>query len=76
MRKIISIGEKVTVNNVFDGMVIEASLKKNSVTYRVQQTNDDGFNTIWAEDWEITSKHHEVSVVRECLISIKKEEVD
>jgi len=69
MRSIIAIGETVTVNNNFVGMVIEASLKKNSVTYRVQQTTEDGFKTIWAEDWEITSKTKKITIVRECLLS-------
>jgi len=74
MRSIIAIGETVTVNNTFVGMVIEASLKKNSVTYRVQQTTDDTLNTIWAEDWEITSGTKKLTLIRECLLTDKPKE--
>ena len=54
---IIPVGEKVTINNVFDGMVMSISLRKNAIIYEVQQTNEDGFKVIWANDWEITSTH-------------------
>lgn len=54
---IIPIGEKVTVNDNFEGMIISISLRKNSITYEVQQTNEGGMITVWANDWEITSTH-------------------
>ena len=54
---IIPVGEKVTVNDNFEGMIIGISLRKNSIVYEVQQTNEDGFRVIWANDWEITSTH-------------------
>jgi len=74
MRHVIAIGEIVTVNNSFVGMIIEISLKKNSVTYRVQQTTDSTFNTIWAEDWEITSGTKKLTLIRECLLTDKPKE--
>lgn len=67
MKNIYSIGQEVVVNNNFTGMIIEASIKKHGVTYRVQKTTGDGYTTIWAEDWEITSKVKEMTLVRECL---------
>ena len=54
---IIPIGEKVIVNDIFDGMIVSISLRKNSIVYEVQQTNEDGVVVIWANDWEITSTH-------------------
>ena len=54
---IIPVGEKVIVNDNFEGMIKSISLRKNSIVYEVQQTNEDGINTIWANDWEITSIH-------------------
>ena len=32
-------------------------IKMNSVGYDVQQTNEDGLITVYANDWEITSSH-------------------
>ena len=57
MKKIISIGTNVTVNNILQGMVISVSLRKNSITYEVQITEEDNMKTFWANDWEITSNH-------------------
>ena len=54
---IIPVGEKVIVNDNFEGMIISISLRKNSIVYEVQQINEDGFKVIWANDWEITSTH-------------------
>ena len=54
---IIPVGEKVIVNDNFEGMIISITLRKNSIIYEVQQTNEDGCITIWANDWEITSTH-------------------
>ena len=54
---IIPVGEKVIVNDNFEGMIISISLRKNSIVYEVQQTNEDGIITLWANDWEITSSH-------------------
>ena len=54
---IIPVGEKVIVNDNFEGMIISISLRKNSIVYEVQQTNEDGIRVIWANDWEITSIH-------------------
>ena len=54
---IIPVGEKVIVNDNFEGMIISISLRKNSIVYEVQQTNENGYITIWANDWEITSTH-------------------
>ena len=54
---IIPVGEKVIVNDNFEGMIISISLRKNAIVYEVQQTNEDGFKVIWANDWEITSTH-------------------
>lgn len=54
---IIPIGEKVTVNGIFEGMIISITLRKNSITYEVQQTNEGGMIAVWANDWEITSTH-------------------
>ena len=54
---IIPIGEKVTVNDNFEGMIISISLRKNAIIYEVQQTNEDGVIVVWANDWEITSNH-------------------
>ena len=55
---IIPVGEKVIVNDNFEGMIISISLRKNSIVYEVQQTNEDGIITLWANDWEITSSHN------------------
>ena len=38
-------------------MIVSISLRKNSIVYEVQQTNEDGCITLWANDWEITSTH-------------------
>ena len=55
---IIPIGEKVIVNDIFDGMIVSISLRKNSIVYEVQQINENGcITTLWANDWEITSTH-------------------
>lgn len=54
---IIPVGEKVIVNDKFEGMIISISLRKNAIVYEVQQTNEDGAIIIWANDWEITSTH-------------------
>ena len=54
---IIPVGEKVIVNDNFEGMIIGISLRKNSIVYEVQQTNENGCITIWSNDWEITSTH-------------------
>ena len=54
---IIPVGEKVIVNDNFDGMIVSISLRKNSIVYEVQQTNENGYITIWSNDWEITSTH-------------------
>ena len=43
---IIPVGEKVTVNDNFEGMIISISLRKNSIVYEVQQTNEDGIRVI------------------------------
>ena len=54
---IIPIGTKVTVNDSFSGMIVSISLRKNSIAYEVQQTNENGAIVMWASDWEITSTH-------------------
>ncbi len=54
---IIPVGEKVIVNDSFEGIIISISLRKNAIVYEVQQINEDGFKVIWANDWEITSTH-------------------
>ena len=69
---IIPIGEKVIVNDIFDGMIVSISLRKNSIVYEVQQTNENGCITLWANDWEITSTHKMDLAITNL---IKKEEI-
>ena len=71
MLSIIPIGTKVEVNNAFKGIIISASIRKTAVVYEVQQTREDGITAIWANDWEITSKHKEMTIIKECLNMIK-----
>ena len=54
---IIPISEKVIVNDIFEGIIVSISLRKNSIVYEVQLTNENGCITLWANDWEITSTH-------------------
>ena len=54
---IIPIGTKVVVNGKFKGIIITVSIRMNNITYEVQKTTEDGFYSIWANDWEITSSH-------------------
>lgn len=68
---IIPVGEKVTVNDNFEGMIVSITLRKNSIIYEVQQTNEDGCITIWANDWEITSTH-KLDLVISNLIKLGK----
>lgn len=69
VRNVYAVGEVVTINGEFTGMIIEISIKRKSVLYRVQKTDETGYTTIWAEDWEITSKPKKITVIRECLIT-------
>jgi hypothetical protein len=75
MIKIIQIGSRVEVNNEFEGIIISASIRKKSVVYEVQKTHEDGITTIWANDWEITSKIKEATIVAELFKTEEKETI-
>jgi len=69
MRNVYAVGEIVTANNAFTGMVIEILIRKNSVLYRLQQTTEDNCISKYFEDYEITSKSRKMTLIRECLQS-------
>jgi len=75
MIKIIQIGSRVEVNNEFEGIIMSASIRKKSVVYEVQKTHEDGITTIWANDWEITSKIKEATIVAELFKTEEKETI-
>lgn len=63
MKKIIEIGTKVEVNNILKGMIISATIRKQSITYEVQQMEEDAVRVFFAADWEITSDHSDESIM-------------
>ena len=69
MRSVYAIGEIVTANNAFTGMIIEIIIRKNSVVYRLQQTSENDCISKYFEDYEITSKSKKMTLIRECLRS-------
>ena len=54
---IIPIGTEVVVHNIFKAMIISISIRKTHIVYELQTTTEDGINTYWVSDWEITSNH-------------------
>lgn len=68
MIKIIPIGTKVTANYKYDGMIIGANIRMKSIIYEVQQTLEDTTRSFWFNDWEITSKHKEYTIIQQCLL--------
>ena len=69
MRSVYAVGEIVTANNAFTGMIIEIIIRKNSVVYRLQQTSENDCISKYFEDYEITSKSKKMTLIRECLRS-------
>ena len=69
MRNVYAVGEIVTANNAFTGMIIEIVIRKNSVLYRLQQTTENNCISKYFEDYEITSKAKKMTLIRECLRS-------
>ena len=67
MIKVIPIGTTVEVNNKFKGMIISISIRKTTIVYEVQQTTGHNMFCIWANDWEITSKHKQHTIINQCL---------
>lgn len=67
MIKVIPIGTKVELNNKFNGMILSISIRKDTVVYEVQKTTEDNIFFIWANEWEITSKHKQKSIINQCL---------
>lgn len=67
MIKVIPIGTIVEVNNKFKGMIISISIRKTTIVYEVQQTTKDNVFCVWVNDWEITSKHKQHSIINQCL---------
>ena len=56
--KVIPIGTNVVCNDIFEGTVIQISIKGNEhITYEVQQTREDSVISFWFHSYEITSKH-------------------
>ena len=64
---VIQVGTKVTVNEVFEGVIVSICVRKDNFTYEVQQTREDGVITIWSYEWEITSSHNKRSIINQCL---------
>jgi len=69
MRNVYAIGEIVTANHVYTGMITEIIIRKNSIVYRLQQTTEDDCTNRLFEDYEITSKSKKMTLIRECLQS-------
>ena len=54
---IIPIGTKVIIHDILEAMVMSISIRKTHIVYEVQITTENGINTYWVSEWEITSNH-------------------
>ena len=62
MLLVIPVGEMVTIENKLEARIIQISIKKNTLMYEVEKVTEDGINSWWAYDWQVTSKHKKIKV--------------